>query len=578
MSNHDATLKAELEAYQSRAYELDQTVFDLRALLQSGKGFSEILCIEELLDAFMSVCRERYGVDSSAVLLKDDLDRDAVYYRVRAFHNLPASFTDTDGDNEELLMFRLPHNRGMLWQVIQQGEVFGVLNLEGEPRFVTAWERWNLDTLKSTVWVPLLKGGDVLGVLTIGPRADGSTVPESQFRFLQEIASVAATNINSTLQYEKNSHILRNIRTLYDINQQLANVNDFKQLTAETLHTAVEAMGAQKANLMLLNPETNELEIKVVGGDIPKPIKEGINDGTIATRTLEIGEGVAGRAAKAGKPVRINHRSRIEQFGKTVAHCILSVPLLYGGELQGVMTMTNKVKTDDGRRVLDSLGRFTEQDEQLAVGLADQAAVNLHKARLYDASITDRMTGLKNTRHFEETLATMIRRTDDGEAPFALAVTDIDHFKRFNDTYGHKAGDFVLQRLAALMEQSANPHGDRVFRYGGEEFCVLLPNTHVEDAVIRLDACRKLVEQATFDWEGEALSVTISVGICAYPDDASNAREVFEKADAALYVSKDSGRNRVSFAGAEGVSTKDPITAEAQDTANVSGQEAAGVS
>ena len=173
-------------------------VFQMRSLLQCGKGFSVLMDVEGLLSAFMAVCRERYDVVSSAVLLLDDLDPNNVFYRVRAYHGLSSNYKKPNGDVEELLLFRIPADQGLLWQVVGQGEVFSVLDMRGDARFSTAFKRCGLDVLGSHIWVPLAQGGKVLGILTLGPCQDGTVVPESEYGFLQEIASVAATNIDST--------------------------------------------------------------------------------------------------------------------------------------------------------------------------------------------------------------------------------------------------------------------------------------------------------------------------------------------------------------------------------------------
>jgi len=543
-------LRTELDFWREKANKLDNRVFQMRTLLQSGKGFSEALSIPSLLEAFMAVCRERYGVTNSAVLLLDDLDPDNVFYRVRACFGLPETYVDRDGHEEELLLFRLPHDPGMLWQVIHQGEVFSVRDMAGNPRFRTAFEHWNLEVLQSDVWVPLIRGSEVLGVLTLGACEDGSQVPEGEYDFLQEIAAVATTNIDSTLKYEKNARILSNLRTLYNVNQQLANVNDFKQLSIETLKTAVHALKAQKANLMLFDAEAERLEIKVVWGNIPKQTRDAINDGRMETKSFALGEGVAGQAAKLRKPQRLNDRTQIKQVGRNLVYCILSVPMIYGGEVVGVMTLTNKVKSaeDSDQLVLDTLGRFGEDDEQLLLGLADNAAVNLHKARLYSESITDRLTGLYNARHFEARLDGCIQQTLATEEPLSLAVTDIDHFKKFNDTYGHQAGDFVLAKTAQLLRDMVRDNSlDAAFRYGGEEFCMLLPATRITEAAAVLEDYRQRIEDAEFQYEGQTLKVTVSVGLSTCPTDGAARTPLFEAADKALYASKEGGRNRVTL-------------------------------
>jgi diguanylate cyclase (GGDEF)-like protein len=542
-------VRRELAFWRRKAVELDNAVFEMRALLQSGKGFAEAGTVEELLHAFMAVCRERYGVASSAVLLLDDLDPDSVFYRVRAYHGLPDHYTQ-DGQREELFMFKFPQDKGLLWQLVQQGDVFSVLDLQKHPRFKTAFGRWNLGVLNSELWVPIVRGSRVLGVLTLGPCDDGAPVPEHEYTFLQEIAAVGATNIDSAVRYEKNVRILKNLQTLYDINQQLANVNDFKSLTMESLSTAVGALKAQKANLMLLNPETRMLEIKVVWGNIPKATRDAINEGRLETRPFALGEGVAGRAAVTKRPVRINDRGRIEQVGRNVAYCILAVPLLYGGEVMGVITLTNKVREVNNSLELDPIGRFGEEDEQLLLGLADQAAVNLHRARFYSESITDRLTGLANRKHFTTTLDEGLEVVRRKGSPLTLAVVDIDHFKKVNDTYGHAAGDTVLAAVARELAATARSGTqDQAFRYGGEEFCMLLPDTTPQEAEALLNACRVRVEGCVIPCGDRNVQVTLSAGIASAPANAAGARDLFELADRALYASKTGGRNRVTVAG-----------------------------
>lgn len=538
----------ELEYYRKKAIHQDILIFEMRALLQSGKGFGDILDLQELLGNFMAVVREKYGAINSAVLLRDDLDPGMNHYRVKAFSGLDSEYPLSDSTTESLYMFKVMQDSGLLWQIIRQGNVFSVRDLQRDPRFDTAWRKWHLDILNSDLWCPLIKNGEVLGILTLGEKSDGTQISEDEYPFLQELASIATTNIDSTLKYEKNQQILKNIQTLYDVNQQLAHVNDFKRLCVETLATAVDAVSAQKGNLMLLNKETGELEIKVVWGNIPRHVRDDINNGIKQTKTFSLGEGIAGQCAVERRPIRRNDRKYIEQVGKNVVYCICCVPLMRGDTLEGVIALTNKVRTDDeGHRVLDEIGRFTEEDVSLCHGLADQAAVNLHKSRLYNKSITDEMTGLYNTRHFEDNLVSMLDSATHSGKALCLAVSDIDHFKKFNDTHGHKAGDAVLQKVARVMQSCIRPDsGDMVFRYGGEEFCMLLPDTTPEEAAELMEQYRKRIESHVVVHESKEMSVTVSVGISSAPNDTRDEKKMFELADECLYVAKKNGRNQVN--------------------------------
>jgi len=545
-------LGRDLSFYKRKAIEQDIEIFEMRALLQSGKGLSNILNLKQLLDTFMAVVREKYSAINTSVLLRDDLDNSQDYFRIKAHFGLSDTFRHPSGLVESMYMFRFPKNNGLLWQLIQQGNVFSVRDMQGGPRFKHAWEEWHLDTLKSDVWCPLIKSGDVLGILTIGERVDGTQIPESDYAFIQELASIAITNIDSTLKYEKNERILKNIQTLYDVNQQIANVNDFKKLCIETLDKAVDVLMTQKGNLMIYNKISQRLEIRVVWGNIPTNVRDEINNGLVETKAFELGEGVAGLCAQTKKPVRVNDRTQIPQVGQQEVFCIASVPILYGNELEGVITMTNKVMVnEDGQRVLDPLGRFTDEDISLLMGLADQAAVNLNKTRLYSQSITDRMTGLYNSRYFEQAYFELLTESVKSGQPLTLAISDIDHFKKFNDTHGHAAGDEVLKHVAKIFANSIRPGSDDlVFRYGGEEFCMLLPNTTPAEAMEILERYRLKVEENPLMYLEQKLAVNVSIGLATCPTDGSDCKDVFEKADETLYTSKREGRNQIRhFAG-----------------------------
>ena len=541
-------MKREIKSLKGKVISQDIRIFEMQALLQSGKGLSNILNLPQLLDTFMAVIRERYDVVNSCVLLKEDFENgEKEFFQVKRYFGIDDHYEDMMGRREPLYLFRIEKNNGLLWQLIQQGNVFSVRNLQKEPRFVTAWEKQNLDMLHSDFWVPLIKSGEVIGVLTLGERRDGTQIAENEYSFVQELASIATTIIDSTLKYEKNQRILNNIRILYEFHQELAAITDIKTLCRQTIENAVKAVRAQKGNLMLLNRATGKLELAVAWGHIDENVIEGLNSGKIGTKSFEIGEGVAGKAAQLRKPVVMNNRDDIPQMGEFETHCICSVPVLNGGQLEGVMNFTNKVHTEsDGTNVLDALGRFTREDVSLLQGIADQSAVSLHKSRLYSASITDRLTGLHNARYFEDSYYDDVAKAVTDSKPLTLALMDIDHFKKFNDSYGHKAGDYVLKTVAALFADCRREaSGDLAFRYGGEEFCMVMQNTPVEEALLIFEEFRQKLERHAFEFDGQSLKVTVSIGLAQTGLHSDDPRTLFNLTDDALYDCKRSGRNRV---------------------------------
>ncbi|MCA1780269.1 MAG: diguanylate cyclase [Xanthomonadaceae bacterium] len=166
--------------------------------------------------------------------------------------------------------------------------------------------------------------------------------------------------------------------------------------------------------------------------------------------------------------------------------------------------------------------------------------------QLKELSSTDALTGLKNRGHFDRVFKSAVVRAYRFEQTLSLMVLDIDHFKDFNDTYGHLVGDDCLQMVAACIGQYVTRPQDLAARYGGEEFVVLLPDTPEQGAVRVAEKIREKIEETGFRVSEETLHLTISIGICSVrPDHADATKEIFAKADEALYEAKGRGRNRV---------------------------------
>ncbi len=164
---------------------------------------------------------------------------------------------------------------------------------------------------------------------------------------------------------------------------------------------------------------------------------------------------------------------------------------------------------------------------------------------LLHISLTDGLTGVDNRRSLEQRLHELFEHSLRLHEPIACVMCDIDHFKKVNDTYGHAAGDEVLKQFAEILKAEAREI-DRVGRYGGEEFLLLLPGTVLDSAVTFAERLRQRVDDHTFSFEGGTLKRTMSCGVAAWPHPRVSGREeMLKAADDALYVAKELGRNRV---------------------------------
>jgi len=189
--------------------------------------------------------------------------------------------------------------------------------------------------------------------------------------------------------------------------------------------------------------------------------------------------------------------------------------------------------------------QLEEARNELALKNADLEAANRH---LHDQAITDALTGLYNRRHFQDNLDKEMRRCEREERPLSLLLLDLDHFKQYNDRWGHTQGDEELRRVGAQVLKSIRTT-DMAFRYGGEEFAVLLPSCSKEQAAEVAEKIRGAVG-AHGHRAGVLGRTTVSIGVATFPLDGRAARALVDTADGALYAAKAAGRDRVSLAGA----------------------------
>ena len=196
-------------------------------------------------------------------------------------------------------------------------------------------------------------------------------------------------------------------------------------------------------------------------------------------------------------------------------------------------------------------GAFGEEDQQMALAIADQVGLALQRAALFEEisrlAETDPLTGVYNVRRLSEELKEEVNRADRYGRPLSFLMVDVDNLKSYNDTLGHQSGDAVLVQVASLID-GCTREVDKVFRYGGDEFCVMLPETGASEALVVAEKIRKAVEGFSFDGEdllgGEG--ITVSLGVATFPADSKDADGLVRSADLALYRAKQRGRNSVS--------------------------------
>jgi diguanylate cyclase (GGDEF)-like protein len=181
------------------------------------------------------------------------------------------------------------------------------------------------------------------------------------------------------------------------------------------------------------------------------------------------------------------------------------------------------------------------------------------QAKLREQAIRDALTGLFNRRYLEETLERELAAASRTLSSLSIILLDLDHFKEFNDQYGHAAGDTVLRILSTLLRGNTRS-SDIACRYGGEEFIVVLPGAGIDLACERGEYLRMIFEQSEIIYGGMAMKATLSAGISSFPAHGSTADELIRAADTALYDAKRNGRNQVVIAGCSPAQPSLPLT------------------
>jgi len=341
-------------------------------------------------------------------------------------------------------------------------------------------------------------------------------------------------------EIEKANHLLQEhiteLTALFQLNQAMITTIDTKELFERIVETLHATLNCDMVVIFSYRDEDNCLKI-VSSSGIDRELLDGV--------TMKLDEGITGLTARKQKLVYIKdmnvEKKNLNYKGKLKAHgSLVSVPLCVKMRTYGVINL-HKNRTDG----------FLDNEFKLIQAAANQAAMALENALLYEQtknlSYTDELTQLANRRYFFEVSKREMAQSIRFNSPLSLAMIDIDHFKRLNDTHGHLMGDRVLKKVAQLLNEHTR-EADIVGRYGGEEFIVLMPHTDLDGATNLAEKIRKLISCESFEsleQDQPEKSLTLSIGVTIFaPGDDDNIQQFIDRADRALYLAKCNGRNR----------------------------------
>jgi diguanylate cyclase (GGDEF)-like protein len=396
-----------------------------------------------------------------------------------------------------------------------------------------AAQRWGLapmnPRIKTWCGVPLHFSDKTIGVLALADMEREYAVTKTQFELVQVLAQEAAGAVENARRFEKEQRRSRHLELLNDLGRKASSVLNPQELLPSICRQVRNAFGYDKARIELMGPLGEELVVEAEAGYGPE----------LLGRRIRLGEGLAGVAADSGEPVLANS---VEKEPRYIAvhpgiRSALSLPLKYREELIGVLSLESR-----------QTYAFSQQDVLTLQTLADQLAIALHNARAYqvalEQAITDGLTGLKTHRYFMEALDREWRRSTRSGHMFSLIMMDLDRFKQVNDGHGHLEGDKVLAAVANLLNDRVR-QSNVVARYGGDEFAIMLPEAHTDQAQILAERLRVSIES---DCYLAAHGVTASFGIATFPVHGPTQEEILRVADSGMYLAKHQQGNCVRVA------------------------------
>ncbi len=327
-------------------------------------------------------------------------------------------------------------------------------------------------------------------------------------------------------------------QTLLSFSNKMGNILNLNELASEMLPAVTKALGITRAELLFEDINSGDFTTQFTYPEKKEEASEELK--------FNVDNPIVAWLEKEASPLDLKQLDntpelkglwQAERESLAGFNLELLCPIKSRGGLIGILAL--------GKKQRGTL--YSHEDIELVTNIASQASNLIENAQLYaQATIranTDGLTGLYNHRHFHERLEQEIARGSRFGSMFSLIMLDIDLFKAYNDIYGHLAGDDVLRRIGRYIESSVRSI-DLAFRYGGEEFAIILPETQMDDAYRVAERIRKTIESKT---SSKAMPITISLGIATWPTDGVMKEEIIGCADAALYRAKQAGRNRTSL-------------------------------
>jgi two-component system, cell cycle response regulator len=400
----------------------------------------------------------------------------------------------------------------------------------------------NPQPVRHFVGVPVIEDGHLRGVLC-ADRTDGAAFTSSDIAVVEDAAAYILRGIENERMFTSIEKTKFELGRFFEASRRLNGVLTPSDVHGVALECIASIVEYDFAAITVFDDE--EAAHEIVAVDHAGVFAADVDD-WIGSR-FEVNQGLVsmvvknrhylpyGGQVREATPVVFTDQERLEDV-----ESMLVLPLIAHDEPIGTMVICHRQP-----------GQFSAERREMLEVVGNQVAISLQNARLYarmeQMATTDGLTGLANHRSFQSKLEETIARHRRTEEPFAVILTDIDHFKAVNDTHGHPVGDEVLRQVSRVFEDSLR-EVDTPCRYGGEEFAIILEDTDRATALLIADRVRTGVAALEFQSDKGAFQCTISMGVAIWPHDETQKQPLIDLTDQALYYSKEHGRDQVTSA------------------------------
>jgi len=485
-----------------------------------GQALTGSMNLSEILRRMAAVVVEQLGYRNCAIVLHHPDRRELEVHTIVGLNYEPMAGA------------RFPDSQGVTGEVVRTGRTAVIPDTRSEPRYISGQPGG--ESGRSEIAVPITFGGRVIGVVDCESN-EPDAFGDYDARLLGTLASAIGSAVHNAGLYTQAQRMIEELESILEVSMLLSSSGTLDVLFQRILEHACRITNSKAGSISLFDPDENVMRLTAVRGlnvmvrpDATWPVREG----SIAWRMMNKPEpivvtDVSRRAPGEGEAVK---SAGIAAF--------VAAPIFSGGHFNGVLFV------DDFQP-----RNYPFEDVRLLAILANTASVAIDGAHLNEKlssfAFTDALTELPNRRSFEETLERETKRAIRYNHTLSLVIFDLDHFKKYNDFFGHREGDLALRTIARVIRESIRDT-DFPARYGGEEIAVILPESGTEEAMALAERTRRAVEKLPHGPSHPLKrKLTISGGVACMPDDTSFREELVTMADQALYHAKRHGRNSV---------------------------------